>query len=170
MTVFPALTLGALLSCALSTDALGQKYTISTAAGTGSLNQDGPATAATLSNPPGVAVDSSGNLYISDYNAARVFKVTSDGVIGAVAGSGVGGYAGDGGPALAARISGPFGMAADKSGAVYFADSLNNRVRRLNADGTIDLVAGAGPATFSGLSLGRRRGWKRQRVRGRYLQ
>ncbi len=142
-----------LLTCGLSMIGFSQpaaQYTISTVAGTGSLNQDGPATAATLILPWGCAVDSTGNLYISDVSGARIFRVASDGVISSFAGSGVAGFSGDGGPATVARLQGPFGMAVDGSGGIYFADEPINRIRRVNPNGTIETVAGTGIAGFSG--------------------
>jgi trimeric autotransporter adhesin len=87
---------------------------ISTVAGNGvkaNGGDGGPATAASLINPVAVAVDSSGNLYIADYDDARIRKVTPDGVIRTIAGNGATGYGGDGGLATSASMNGPVGLA-----------------------------------------------------------
>ena len=76
---------------------------------------------ATLSGPLGVAVDSSGNLYISDTNNARLRKVMVDtGIITTLAGNGTLGYSGDGASAASAQLNDPRGIAVDASGNVYF--------------------------------------------------
>lgn len=108
--------------------------TITTVAGTGTAGyggDGGPATSAQFNLPLGVAVDSSGNLYISDYNNHRVRRVTPDGEISTVAGKGTAGFGGDGGPATAAQLSNPFGLAVDCVDTLYIADHLNNRVRKI---------------------------------------
>jgi sugar lactone lactonase YvrE len=90
--------------------------TISTVAGNGTegyAGDGGPATSAQLSTPFGVAVDSGGNLYIADYGNHRIRRVTPGGTISTVAGTGSGGYSGDGGPATSARLFLPSGVAAD---------------------------------------------------------
>ncbi len=111
---------------------------ISTVAGTGVvgyLGDDGMATAARLSFPSGLAVDVSGNLYISDSGNHVIRMVTaSTGKIKTVAGSGVPGYSGDNGPALSAKLNSPVGVAIDKNGNLFIADSQNGvvRVMKLN--------------------------------------
>jgi uncharacterized protein (TIGR03437 family) len=105
-----------------------------TVAGTGTAGSDGdeaPAVAAHLSFPRGLAVDDSGNLFISDTGGNRIRLVTPDGTIHSIAGTGFPGYSGDADDALQARLNGPAGLALDGAGAVYVADSLNDRVRRL---------------------------------------
>jgi hypothetical protein len=112
---------------------------ISTVAGVGSPNgssagfsgDGGPATAARLSDPHAIAVDAQGNLYISDRNNHRVRKVTPQGIITTIAGTGVEGYNGDGGPGTQAQLAFPEGIAVDAAGNVYVADSMNNAVRKL---------------------------------------
>ncbi|MEV5237947.1 RICIN domain-containing protein [Streptomyces cinnamoneus] len=126
---------------------------ISTVAGRGAANfggDGGPATAAWLNLPTGVAVDSAGNLYISDYSNNRVRKVAADGKISTVAGTGAANFGGDGGPATAAWLKSPHGLAVDGAGALYIADYGNNRVRKVAADGKISTVAGTGAANSSG--------------------
>ncbi|MFN0086227.1 MAG: hypothetical protein ACKVX9_12640 [Blastocatellia bacterium] len=112
----------------------------------------GPATAATLSFPIGVAVDGAGNLYICDNTNVRIRKMTAaTGVISTIAGNGSSGFSGDGGPGLEARLNNPQSVAVDKDGNVYISDSGNHRVRKVNAsDGRISTVAGNGTAAFGG--------------------
>ena len=127
--------------------------TITTVAGTGNegfSGDGGPATAAQLSLPAGLAVDASGALYIADLLNNRVRKVSPDGTIATVAGMGNEGFSGDGGPATAASLNRPASLAVDASGALYIADSVNHRVRKVSPDGSITTVAGAGNDGFSG--------------------
>ena len=92
----------------------------------------GPAKNATLNHAAAVALDADGNLYIADTINHRIRRVdASTGLIYTIAGNGVSGFSGDGGPALAAEITFPTGIAVDSSGKVYFADESNNRIRVL---------------------------------------
>ncbi len=113
-----------------------------------------PATDANLYNPYGVALDSTGNVYIASFNQHRVFKVnTSTGVISVVAGSGAQGYAGDGvtGGAANASLYHPFAVAVDTTGNVYIADQYNCVVRKVDTTNTITTIAGiAGSCGYSG--------------------
>ncbi|WP_206105479.1 InlB B-repeat-containing protein [Paenibacillus thalictri] len=127
--------------------------TISTVAGTGDSGYSGdggPATAAKLNMPYSVAIDSSGNLYISDSQNNRIRKVDVTGTISTVAGAGGAGYSGDGGIATAAQLNVPNGVAVDSSGNLYIADSRNLRIRRVDSSGTISTVAGTGAPGNSG--------------------
>ncbi|MGA3236246.1 MAG: hypothetical protein ABSG03_08085 [Bryobacteraceae bacterium] len=108
----------------------------------------GPATAAQLNNPSGVAVDAAGNLYISDTDNQRIRKV-ANGVITTLAGNGTAGFSGDNGPATGAELNLPVGVAVDSSGNLYISDSYNNRVREV-ANGMIATIAGNGGSGFSG--------------------
>ncbi|OSZ56520.1 hypothetical protein OQI_32500, partial [Streptomyces pharetrae CZA14] len=95
-------------------------------------------------------MDSTGTLYFSDHNNHQVRKVTTDGRIRTVAGTGTAGFGGDQGPALSAQLDGPREVAVDRAGNLYIADSENHRIRKVTADGQIGTVAGTGTAGFSG--------------------
>jgi uncharacterized protein (TIGR03437 family) len=120
---------------------------IITVAGTGFPGFDGdnkPATSAQLRSPAGIAIDSLGNLYIADQGNHRVRKVTPAGIISTVAGNGTAGFSGDGGSATAASLNRPMSVAVDSQGNLYIADTLNNRIRRVDAAGIITTFAGTG--------------------------
>ncbi len=121
--------------------------TITTIAGTGTKGRagdGGPATRAGLSYPHGVEADSAGNVYVGDSDNHRVRKIDAAGTISAVAGSGRRGNGGDGGPATAADLNWPSGLALDGCGNLYVADQYNNRVRKIDPSGRISTVAGTG--------------------------
>jgi len=127
---------------------------ITTYAGGGTPNDigdGGPATAAQLGGPIGVAVDR-GALYITEsaYNANRVRRVDmATGIITTVAGTtdgSRGGFAGDGGPARNAILNNPVGMAIDPAGNLYVVDNGNERIRRIDVNGNISTYAGGGAA------------------------
>ena len=121
--------------------------TISTLAGTGTpgFSGDGKAaTSAQLTGPGGVAVDSSGNVYIADTGNHVIRKITSGGTISTFAGSGGNaGFGGDTGPATSALLFSPIGLAVDKSGNVYIADSGNNLIRQVVGANINTVVGGA---------------------------
>jgi sugar lactone lactonase YvrE len=126
---------------------------IATVAGNGTFGfsgDDGPATSASLAFPRGVAVDTAGNLFIADNGNSRIRKVTAGGVITTIAGSGFFGFIGDGGPALLAGFQNPADVAFDASGNLLIVDAGNLRIRRVNAAGTIQTLAGIGTIGFSG--------------------
>jgi len=124
---------------------------ISTVAGNGSVyyNGGGAATNAQFGNVYSTATDSSGNLYVADWQANRVFEVSTSGAISTVAGTGVAGYNGDNIPAASAQLSAPVSVAVDSSGNLYIADEFNFRIRKVSA-GTITTVAGDGVEGSSG--------------------
>ena len=125
---------------------------ISTVAGSGTPGYGGDGAAAAsaqLNLPIGVAVDSSGNLYIADFGNSRVRKVSANN-ISTVAGNGSAGYSGDGGQAVKAQLNGPQGVAVDAAGNLYIADTENNAIREVTAGGLIATVAGNGIAGYSG--------------------
>ncbi|WP_322986669.1 RICIN domain-containing protein [Streptomyces sp. S584] len=126
---------------------------INTVAGTGTAGfsgDGGPAAKAQLNYPLGVAVDSTGTLYISDHGNHRVRKISADGKISTVAGTGVAGFKGDDGPAASAQLNGPYALAVNEADLLFITDGNNHRVRRVAADGSISTVAGRGTAGFSG--------------------
>ena len=128
--------------------------TISTVAGTGEgsyayRGEGGPAVVADLRHPGGVAVDSSGNLYIADTVNHGIRRVDLSGIITTIAGTGDGGYSGDGGPAVLAKIWRPSDVAVDHAGNLYIADTWNHRIRRVDTSGTISTVAGTGEGGFT---------------------
>jgi sugar lactone lactonase YvrE len=119
--------------------------------GTWSTFSDGfAATAAGILDPIGLVVDTSGNVYISDDNTHRIWKVDTSGIIHTFVGNGRIGYTGDSGPATAAAIGVPRFLAFDRSGNLYFADQYNNVVRKVNTSGVISTVAGNSIAGYAG--------------------
>jgi uncharacterized protein (TIGR03437 family) len=104
----------------------------------------GPATAVLLQQPTAVALDAQGNLYIAENGGNRVRRVSPQGILTNVAGTGTAGFAGDGGSAVQALFGQPFGVAVDASGNVYISDRLNGRIRRVDSKGTVNTVAGVG--------------------------
>ena len=127
--------------------------TITTVAGNGNAGYSGDgglATAAMLNAPIDVKVDNAGNLFFTDYSNQRIRKINTSGIIGTVAGTGTGGFSGDGGQATAAMLNGPFGVAVDSGGNLSFADWGNNRIRKVAPNGIISTVAGTGSYGFSG--------------------
>jgi sugar lactone lactonase YvrE len=137
---------------------IGRDGIIHTIAGSGPLGSragsfagdGGPAIQANLQAPVSVLFDGDGNLYIGDRDNGAIRKVTPDGTITTSAGIGTRGYAGDGGPATRAQLDQPEGMVFDTSGDLYFADSANNRIRKIDTHGIITTFAGTGVAGYSG--------------------
>jgi trimeric autotransporter adhesin len=130
---------------AVGTDQLGNLYysngdTIQKVTPRGATNS--VATLASSDDPRAIAVDALGNIYVADGFGYRVWKVTPQGIVSTVAGNGVSGFSGDGGPATAAELSYPNGVAADASGNLYISDATNNRVRKVTAQGIISTIAG----------------------------
>ena len=126
---------------------------ITTVAGGGTLgpaDDGGPATAAQLYNPVGVAVDTSGSLFIAGTSDSRIRKVSAGGIITTVAGTSTQAFGGDGGPATAAWLYEPWGVATDAAGNLFIADAGNQRIRRVSADGIITTIAGTGIQAFGG--------------------
>ncbi|MEP6714464.1 MAG: hypothetical protein ABJC09_02755 [Terriglobia bacterium] len=126
---------------------------ISTVAGNGfaSFSGDGgPATSAQLFGPLGLAVDSGGNLYFSEHNGSRIRKVTPAGIASTVAGNGIHGSSGDGGPATSAQLFDPWGVAVDGGGNLYLADGASSRIRKITPAGVISTVVGNGTPGHSG--------------------
>ena len=124
--------------------------TITTIAGRTFSGDGGPASQAQLSEPEGVAADRAGNVYIADSNNHRIRKVDATGTITTIAGTGESGFSGDGGPASQAQLFYPRGVAVDGLGNLYIVDSFNNRIRKVDATGTITTIAGTGEYGFGG--------------------
>lgn len=123
--------------------------TLFQAVGTGvasSTGDGGPAAQATLNHPMGVAMDPAGNLYISEPAGHRIRRVNvQTGIIMTVVGTGTAGFSGDGGPAQAASLNNPTGIAFDSAGNLYIADMGNARIRLVNGQtGIITTIAGNG--------------------------
>ncbi len=112
------------------------------------LGDGGPAVSAGLYFPSGLAVDGAGNLYVADTNNHRVRKISLAGIITTIAGNGIAGWSGDGGPAVQAQLTGPFGLKLDRAGNLYIADGTS--VRIVSPAGIITTIAGTGVQGFSG--------------------
>ena len=111
----------------------------------------GPAALARLNGPRMISLDSVGTLYIADSFNHRIRRVGTDGVITTVAGTGVAGFSGDGGPATLARLSEPRGLSIGDDATLYIADTVNARVRRVDlTTGVITTVVGNGAKRFGG--------------------
>ena len=126
--------------------------TICGTGGAGYSGDGGAATSATLNQTVGVALDGSGNIYITDYGNNVVRKVTAaTGIISTVAGNGIGGYSGDGAAATSARLNGPEVLAVDASGNLFINDANNSCIRKVTiATGIITTIAGTGGAGYNG--------------------
>ena len=165
---------------ALASTVAGDIYTIAGDGIPGYSGDGGPATNAGMSGPGGIAVDSSGNLFLTDVYNNRIRMVaatscssscpyglasTTAGDIYTIAGDGTQGYSGDGGPAVLAELEGPSGMSVDSSGNLFFPDTNNNRIRMVAATscsssclyglasttaGDIYTIAGDGTRGYSG--------------------
>jgi trimeric autotransporter adhesin len=103
-----------------------------------------------IDDTSGVAADGSGGFYVSSRSQNRIYRVVADGSLSLAAGVGSSGFSGDGGPATAAQISSPLGMAIDSAGNLYIADSGSNRIRKVTPAGIISTVAGNGKKGHSG--------------------
>ena len=126
---------------------------ISTIAGTGTSGysgDSGAATAAMIFEPSAVITTHTGEIVFSDNINNRIRKINSAGIISTIAGTGTAGYSGDGGPATAAKIYSPIGLAEDNWGNIYFADNVNNKIRKIDTTGIITTFAGS--STYPGYS------------------
>jgi sugar lactone lactonase YvrE len=131
-----------------SVSAAGPAQGVSTLAGSGTDGaQDGTGTAATFFGAGAVAVDASGNLYVADTRNHKIRKVTPDGTVGTLAGSGLSGFAD--GTGSAASFNSPNGIAVDSSGNVYVADTNNHRIRKITPAGVVSTFAGSGSPGFA---------------------
>ena len=129
---------------------IGPKGEVQTIAGSDEGFGDGPALQARFNTPSGIAIDRDGNLFIADTSNNRIRKLSADRTtVSTVAGSGAAGYRD--GPAGDAEFDGPIGVAVDRSGNVYVADTYNDRIRRVSPEGEVTTVAGSGsPGSVDG--------------------
>lgn len=126
---------------------------ITTIAGTdtyGYSGDGGPGDGATLKMPESICLDNDANLYIADFGNSCIRKLDTRGNITTIAGTGVYGFSGDGGPATAARLGNPAGVFVDAVGILYIADYENHRLRTVDRTGRITTIAGTGTPGFSG--------------------
>lgn len=129
---------------------------ISTVAGDASVvgggysGDGGPASAALLQWPEGIATDAAGNLYVADNGNSIIRKISTAGIITRIAGDGSWTYSGDGGSALMAGIPCPRGLAVDRYGNLFVSDDVNHRVRKISTAGIITCVAGTGVIGYTG--------------------
>jgi len=128
---------------------------ITTLAGTGAKGfsgDGGPAKAAQLHHPRGVAVDAKGNVYILDIGNDRIRRIDTRGIITTIAGPGRGKdcFSGDGGPAIDAGFCAPEHLWVDTAGNLYVADTFSHRIRKIDTNGIVTTVAGDGSPSFSG--------------------
>jgi trimeric autotransporter adhesin len=131
----------------------GYCQTITTFAGNGTpgyTGDGGAANSCELTHPYGIAIDGSGNVYIADRGNNCIRKITAGGTITSIVGNGINAYSGDNGPATAAELAGPAGVAVDVSGNVYIGDAGNNRVRKVDNSGIITTIAGNGTGGYNG--------------------
>tara|TARA_Y100000588_G_scaffold362925_1_gene425104 strand:+ start:589 stop:3684 length:3096 start_codon:yes stop_codon:yes gene_type:complete len=126
---------------------------ITTVAGSGEafgdLGDNGPATSATVGTPVDVVATGNGTFFIADQGSRRVRRVSA-GTITTVAGNGLLGFSGDGGPATDAQIGAPTGLHITENGTLYLADTQSHRVRKVSPNGIITTVAGDGNDLFGG--------------------
>jgi hypothetical protein len=137
------------LHCVFKLDTNGIVTRIAGNARPGYSGDGGPAVNAQLNSPRDLAVDGAGNVFIADAGNNRVRKVLPNGIIVTVAGNGIQGFSGEGGPATSAQLT-PASLAVDGAGNLFIADSRSNRVQKVSPEGIIVTVAGNGNQGFSG--------------------
>ena len=138
-----------MIYCTSHCDANGQATgTLETIAGGGSTWF--VAGSAVIKNPSAIAIDSLRNVYLVESSGHRIGKIYLNGTMLTLAGTGVDGYSGDGGPATAAKLNTPQGVAVDNLGNVFIADTFNHRIRKVFPNGMIVTLAGTGTIGYSG--------------------
>ncbi len=126
---------------------------VTTFAGTGTMGYSGdggPATNAHLGAPAYIRADNTGNIFFADNFNHAIRKISTSGIITTIAGNGIPGYSGDGGPATDAQLNYPVGVWPDNAGNVYIGDGLNNAIRKVSASGIISTIAGNGISGYTG--------------------
>jgi len=122
---------------------------ITTIAGVGTMGYSGdggPATIAEIGVAHGIIADLAGNIYFTEWANHTVRKINTSGIITTIAGTGLAGFGGDGGPATAAQLAAPGGLLIDKIGNIYVCEVLNNHIRKIHTSGIITSIAGTGVA------------------------
>ncbi|MEO7692687.1 MAG: IPT/TIG domain-containing protein [Chryseolinea sp.] len=109
---------------------------------------DGQGTAAKFNEPAGLTVDANGNVYVSDYKNNSIRKITPDGLVSTLAGTGVQGYAD--GKGSESKFYNPLGMTLASDGTLYVADSRNSSIRAISSDGNVSTFAGKGEGFIDG--------------------
>jgi hypothetical protein len=138
------------LYCIRKVDTFGIIRTIAGTNVPGYSGDGGPATAAEMNGVEGIALDAHNNIFFADRLNNVVRKINHVGIISTVAGTGMAGFSGDGGPATAAELNFPIGIASDPWGNLFICDRLNNRVRMVDGSGVINTIAGSGTPAFAG--------------------
>lgn len=139
------------LSLAMLSSSPAHAQRVVLVAGGGGGGDGSPAVSAKLLTPFGATMDGDGNIYLVEYAGCRVRKIDARGIISTLAGNGQKGFAGDGGLAAGAQFNSPHNLLVGPDGALYVADTMNNRVRRIDLKtGTISTFAGTGQKGFGG--------------------
>jgi sugar lactone lactonase YvrE len=132
---------------------VGSGGQVSTFAGNGTdvdSGDGGPAAQAGINFPTGIATDGAGNVYVAEGAGRRVRRIDTSGTITTIAGTGVQGSGGDGGPAINAQFVNPVALAIDSAGNIYVVDRDGQKVRKIDASGAISTIAGTGEVGFDG--------------------
>ena len=148
-----AVSLFAAMALGLPTLSHAQAYSITTVAGNGFsayFGDTGQASVAAVNFPQGIALDSSGLLYIADTYSSVIRKVAADGTISTFAGNATGGFKGDGAMAIKAELNQPYGVAVDTTGNIFILDLGNNRIRKVDTSGNISTLVGNGTPGYAG--------------------
>jgi sugar lactone lactonase YvrE len=132
---------------------IGSGGQISNFAGNGTGNDSGdggPAAAAGINFPTGIAIDSAGNIYVAEGAGRKIRRIDANGIVTTIAGTGAEGSGGDGGPAINAQFVNPVAVAIDSAGNIYVVDRDGQKVRKIDPSGVISTVAGTGEVGFDG--------------------
>jgi uncharacterized protein (TIGR03437 family) len=138
------------LNCVFRVDGSGNLTRIAGNSRSGYSGDGGPALQAQLNSPQGLALDSSGDVFIADTGNNVIREITTDGIIHTIAGNGTPGFSGDTNPATQAQLLSPGGVSVDGKGNVFIADTGNSNIREVTTDGNINTYAGSGFRGFSG--------------------